>query len=161
MSTAQDPPEPDPLEDLPSPIIGDPTSPSEEDRLVAELLLHSIDVPALVSAVEAQEPADAADTLESLGGNEAAEVLGNMDIELAAEALAEMLRPLGRGVLDDLIEEDPQSAAGLLESMAPDDATDFLRELDPDHSEQLLVLMGAPQAALLRDLIIAVAPVQV
>ena len=153
MSTAQEPPEPNPLEDLPNPIIGDPTALSEEDRRVAELLSHSIDVPALVSAVEAQEPADAADTLESLGGNQAAEVLGHMDIELAAEALAEMLRPLGQGVLSDVIEEDPQSAAGLLESMAPDDATDFLRELDPTLCEQLLILMIAPRAALLRELL--------
>ena len=153
MSTAQEPPEPNPLEDLPHPIIGDPTALSEEDRRVAELLSHSIDVPALVSAVEAQEPADAADTLESLGGNQAAEVLAHMDIELAAEALAEMLRPLGQVVLADVIEEDPQSAAGLLESMAPDDATDFLRELDPTLCEQLLILMIAPRAALLRELL--------
>ncbi|MAJ46917.1 MAG: magnesium transporter [Planctomycetes bacterium TMED75] len=153
MSMNRDPQESEPLPDLPQHIIEDPTALSEEDRRVAELLSHSIDVPALVSAVEAQEPADAADTLESLGESEAAEVLGRMDIELAAEALAEMLRPLGQGVLEDLIEEDLAAAAGLLEAMAPDDATDFLRELESQTTEELFVLMSAPSAALLRELL--------
>ena len=153
MSRDQEHPEPDPGEDLPRPIIEDPTALSEQDRRVAELLSHSIDVPALVSAVEAQEPADAADTLESLDGTKAAEVLENMDIELAAEALAEMLRPLGQAVLEDLIEANSPSAAGLLEAMAPDDATDLLQELDPARCEELLVLMSAARAALIRELL--------
>ena len=40
-----------------------PGEPSAEDRRVEELMQHSIDVPELADAVEAQEPADAAVTL--------------------------------------------------------------------------------------------------
>ena len=153
MSMNQDPREPEPLKDLPRHIIEDPTALSEKDRRVAELLSHSVDVPALVSALEAQAPADAADTLESLDESEAADVLGHMDIELAAEALAEMLRPLGQGVLEALMEADLPAAAGLLEAMAPDDATYFLRELESPVTDELLSLMNAPRAALLHELL--------
>ena len=150
---AQEPPEPDHIEDLPHPVIEDPTAPSEEDRRVAELLSNSLDVPALVRAIEAQGPADAADTLEALAGGEAARVLKGMDIDLASEALAEMLPPLGQVVLEELIEQDPLATAELLEAMAPDDATGFLRELGLERAEGLLVLMPAPRAALLRELL--------
>ena len=48
-----------------------------------------------------------------------------MDIESASEALSEMLRPLGLGVFEDIITENPVYAGSILEAMAPDDATGF------------------------------------
>jgi len=133
--------------------IEDPTAPSDDDRRVAEMLLHTIDVPVLATAVEAQEAADAADTLESLEESDAAEVLGVMDVESAAEALAEMVRPLGVSVLADLLEEDVEFAASLLEAMAPDDATDFLQELGEESRTDLLAAMSPTRVVQLRELL--------
>ena len=50
----------------PSTVIENPAEASAEDHRVARLLQHTIDLPILASAVEAQDPADAADTLETL-----------------------------------------------------------------------------------------------
>ena len=135
------------------PVIEDPPALSDEDRLVAEMLEHTIDVPILATAVEAQEAADAADTLEALEESDAAEVLGRMDIESAAEALAEMVRPLGISVMSDLLMENEQYAAELLEAMAPDDATDFLRQIDEPTQQSIFSSIAAPRAALLRELL--------
>ncbi len=55
--------------------IEDVAETSPQDERVAELLEHSIDVPVLADAVQQQEAADAADTLETLQQEEAAEVL--------------------------------------------------------------------------------------
>ena len=133
--------------------IEDPTSLSEEDLRVAALLQGPTDLPTLASAVEAQEAADAADTLEILEESEAADLLETMDIESASEALSEMLRPLGLGVFEDLINENPAYAGGILEAMAPDDATDFLQGILPKMRDRLLGEMSAGRAVLLRGLL--------
>ena len=52
------------------PHIEDVGETSPHDERVAELIEHTIDVPVLASAVEQQEAADAADTLETLTGAE-------------------------------------------------------------------------------------------
>lgn len=135
------------------PVIEDPSSLSEEDRRVAKMLEHTIDVPVLATAVEAQEAADAADTLEALEESDAAEVLGKMDVDSAAEALAEMVRPLGSSVFSDLVDEDEAYAAALMEAMAPDDATDFLQELDDVKRESVLARVVGSRAVLLRELL--------
>ena len=137
----------------PGPVIGHPSTPSEEDLRVAAMLEHTIDVPVLASAVEAQESADAADTLEALSGSEAAEVLGKMGVDAAGEALAEMVLPLASSVLVDLIQDDIGFAAAMLESMAPDDATDLLQELDHADRESLLGEMPPAPANGLRRLL--------
>mgnify|MGYP001090582015 FL=1 len=49
----------------PSTVIENPAEASAEDHRVARLLQHTIDLPILASAVEAQDPADAADTLDA------------------------------------------------------------------------------------------------
>ncbi len=105
-----------------------------------------VDLPALATAMEQQEAPDAADTLESLEDEQAAEVLGEMDDQLAADALTEMQVPLAVGVLDDLIDEDPQYAALLLELMEPDDAADLLQALDEDRRNTVLGAIDAPLA---------------
>ena len=137
--------DPEPSEVPVDPVIDDPTAPRDEDLLVARMLEHTIDLPELASAVEAQESADAADTLENLSGSDAARVLARMDVDAAAEALAEMVLPLAASVLVDLVEEDVAFAGSMLESMAPDDAVDLLQELEPPARE--LVLREMPRAA--------------
>ena len=77
---AGDPPSGEALRGRRSTVIENPADASPEDHHVRRLLQHTIDVPVLASAVEAQDPADAADTLETLDGGEAAGVLEEMEI---------------------------------------------------------------------------------
>ncbi|MCH2160808.1 MAG: magnesium transporter [Phycisphaerales bacterium] len=135
------------------PVIENPTMTSPEDDHVAALLEHSLDVSILASAVEAQEAPDAADTLESLDEGDAAQVLEEMDLDSAAEALSHMLPPLASSVLDDLVEENPQLCARLLESMPADDAADLLQDFDSEICEGLLSKMSAGTRDVLRQLL--------
>lgn len=128
------------------------------DARVAQLLEHSIDVPRLAAAVEQQEPADAADTLEEIveefDEGEAGDLLVAMDDRKAADALAEMELPLAVGVIEDLLAEDRSDyAVTLIQLMQPDDAVDLLGELDDERREQVLVGMPAASAAGLRRLL--------
>ncbi len=136
-----------------TPHIEDVGEVSPQDERVADLIEHTIDVPVLAEAVELQEAADAADTLESLAEEEAADVLEQMDDQSAAEALAEMQTPLAVGVLQDLVEEDLGYAVRLLTAMAPDDAVDLLQEVAESFREEVLATMPLVEAAALRNLI--------
>ena len=124
--------------EAPRTVIDNPVESSLEDRRVAELLEHSIDVPVLASAVGAQEPADAADTLEGLDESEAADVLEEMDLDDAAIALSHMVAPLAVSVLEDIVQQDPVFAARLLAEMSADDAVDLL-QLPPDGTVRSLL----------------------
>lgn len=119
---------PTPKEPRVEPQIDNPVDASPEDKRVAALLQHTLDVPVLASAVEAQDAADAADTLEALAGADAAIVLEEMDLEAAAHALAHMLAPLASSVLSDLATANPEYAARLIEQMPLDDAADVLQD---------------------------------
>ena len=134
--------------------IENPLESSPEDELVAELMEHTIDVPVLASAVEAQEPADAAETLETLPESDAADILEKMDLESAAEALSHMMAPLASGVLDDLAMEGPVYAARLLEQMAPDDAADLLQDSSQETRERILKLMSSSARSVLNSLLL-------
>ena len=125
---SQSPAEPQ-VESAPTSHVEDVAETSPYDERVAALLEHSIDVPVLAEAVEQQEAADAADTLETLPEEEAAEILEQMDDQSAAEALAEMQAPLAVRVMEEEIDEDISYAAKLVELMAPDDAADLLQEI--------------------------------
>jgi len=144
---------PTPPEARETPHIEDVVESSPQDERVAELIEHTIDVPVLAEAVEQQEAADAADTLESLAEEEAADVLEQMDLQAAAEALAEMQAPLAVGVVQDVVDEDLGYASRLLGAMAPDDAADLLQELPVRFREQVLAAMPLDDAAALRKLI--------
>ena len=130
-----------------------PLEASHEDRRVEELISTGAEAPELAVAVEAQEAADAADTLERLPEHEAIEVLGEMEFEAAAEALAHMVPALAAGVVEELAEDRPKIAARLLEEMAPDDATDLLQELAAMPRERVLAAMSAETLRRLRDLL--------
>jgi len=126
---------------------------SAQDERVAELIEHTIDVPVLAEAVEQQEAADAADTLEALAEEEAADVLEQMDDRAAAEALAEMQAPLAASVMQDLVDEDLAYAGRLVQVMAPDDAADLLQGMAPSYREEVMAAVPLGSAAALRKLI--------
>ncbi len=135
------------------PPTEDVSATSPEDDHVAALLAQSIDVPALAEAVERQQAADAADTLEHLE-EDAAGVLVAMEENAAAEALAEMRSPLAAGVIEDLLDEGRADyASHLLHLMAPDDAADLLQALDEHHREALYRDMPSEGEADLRRLV--------
>jgi magnesium transporter len=142
------PPQPDPTSH-----IEDVGEASPRDERVAELIEHTIDVPVLASAVEQQEAADAADTLETLAEEEAADVLEQMDDQAAADALAEMQTPLAVGVVEDLVDEELGYAATLIQLMAPDDAVDLLQAMEASYREEVLAALPLASAAALRRLI--------
>lgn len=133
--------------------VEDVSDPSPHDKRVAELMSHTIDVPVLASAVELQAAADAADTLEDLEEDEAAEVLHEMKDRAAASALSEMEMPLAAGVMEDLIDEDSSHAGRLIEQMADDDAADLLQALDEPYRERLLGMIDRVPAKELVELI--------
>ncbi|MCH8315501.1 MAG: magnesium transporter [Planctomycetes bacterium] len=149
---SQSPAEPQ-VESAPTSHVEDVAETSPHDERVAALLEHSIDVPVLAEAVEQQEAADAADTLETLHEEEAAEVLEQMDDQSAAEALAEMQAPLAVRVIEEEIDEDIAYAAKLIELMAPDDAADLLQEIGDSYREEVLAAMPLATATKLRELI--------
>ena len=138
---------------LEEPIVEFTEVVSPADEHVAQLMSHTIDVSALASAVTKQKAADAADTLEDLDDDEAAEVIGLMDDQSASDALAEMEDPLAVTIIEDLIDDDrKQYAATLLTTMAPDDAVCIIRLLDKSITEQLIVCMPVGHARQLRQL---------
>ncbi len=138
----------------PDDAIEDPREESAEDVRVEELIEEEAPVEELADAVEQQEPADAADTLESLPGEEAAEVVSEMEIDAAADALSHMATPLAVSVIEDLIDEDPAYAGLLLGAMAPDDATDLLQVLPARDRDRLLAHMATLTAHRLRELMV-------
>ena len=128
--------------------------PSPEDQRVDALLqADKVDLPGLAEAIEAQEPSDAAETLEQIGEAVAVEVIEEMETESAAEALAHMHPTLAVSVLEDLIEEDPSYAGQLIEEMAPDDATDLLQNLTDASRDRLLGTLGKVEAVKFRRLL--------
>ena len=141
------------VEQSPTSPVEDVAETSPEDERVAQLLEHTIDVPVLAEAVQQQEAADAADTLEALDEEEAAEVLEQMDDQAAAEALAEMQGPLAVRVIEEEIDEDISYATKLIELMAPDDAVDLLQEIEDTYREEVLAAMPLATAGKLRQLI--------
>jgi magnesium transporter len=131
--------------------VSEVTSP--EDQHVATLMSHTIDIPALATAVTKQKAADAADTLEDLDDVEAAEVIELMEDHSAADALSEMEVPLAVTIIEDLFEDDrKQYAATLLTIMAPDDAVSIFRGLEDKFIEPLFVCMPVSSARKLRQL---------
>lgn len=126
---------------------------SPEDERVADLMLHTIDVSAIATAITKQKAADAADTLEDLDDVEAAEVIELMDDQTAADALAEMETPLAVTIVEDLIDDNLKDyVATLLTIMAPDDAVSVIRLLDDVVAEQIFVCMHVGDARKLRQL---------
>lgn len=135
-------------------IVSDPSVETPEDVRVDDLIESEAPADQIADAVEQQEPADAAKTLETLPQDEAADVVGEMEVDSAADALSHMAVPLAVSVLEDLIEDDPAYAGRMLSEMAPDDATDLLQALPRADRDRLLSLMAAGPALQLRELMV-------
>ena len=132
--------------------VVDANEPTPEDELVEQLLLHEIVPSVFADAVEQQEDADAAETLEQIGEAAAIEIIEEMETESAAQALAHMHPSLAVSVLEDLVEEDPTYAGQLIEEMDPDDATDLLQNLSDASRDRLLGTLGKVEAVKFRRL---------
>ncbi|MEC9372572.1 MAG: CBS domain-containing protein, partial [Planctomycetota bacterium] len=119
-----------------------------EDRIAA-LIEASAGPEAIAREMQSQEPADAADILETLAPDASLQVLNQMDLDSAAEALSHMELPLAVSVLEDLEAKD---AGALLARMEPDDAADILQELNKEDANELLRAMPRRKAAKLGQL---------
>lgn len=134
--------------------VSDPRIETAEDARVDDLIESDASPEAIADAVEQQDAADAATTLETLPQDEASDVVGEMEVDAAADALSHMSIPLAVSVIEDLIEENPSFAGRMLSEMAPDDATDLLQALPKQDRDRLLALMGAGTALNLRELMV-------
>ena len=84
------------------------------------------------------DPADTADLLEEVGGDKRETVFAMLDPETASEVLVEM-EP---SYIDDLIEDMEAIKLGrIADEMAPDDAADFVGDLDDDLQPRVLAHM--------------------
>lgn len=103
-----------------------------------------------VADIEAQHPADAAETIEGLDLTDQVKFIKQLPIKDAADSIAEMedrdqkllMQSLNRGL-----------AARIVEQMAPDDATDLLEELDDELRQALLRRVPAEERAELKTLL--------
>ncbi|CCH47693.1 magnesium transporter [Pseudodesulfovibrio piezophilus] len=114
-------------------------------------LVEEKDFEGLTAAeLEAQHPADAAETIEGLDISDQVKFVKQLPIKDAAESIAEMddndqkalIQHLNRGL-----------AARIVERMAPDDATDLLVGLDDDLRQALLKRVPEEERAELKTLL--------
>ncbi|BDQ36104.1 magnesium transporter MgtE [Pseudodesulfovibrio nedwellii] len=100
--------------------------------------------------IEAQHPADAADTIEGLDISDQVKFIKQLPVKDAADSIAEM---------DDLDQQalivnlNKGLAARILEHMAPDDATDLLEGLEEEQRRALLNMVTAEDRAELNTLL--------
>ncbi|QJB57794.1 magnesium transporter [Pseudodesulfovibrio sp. zrk46] len=100
--------------------------------------------------IEAQHPADAAETIEGLDIADQVKFIKQLPTKDAADSIAEMenhdqkvlIQSLNRGL-----------AARIVEQMSPDDATDLLEELDYELQQALLRRVPAEDRAELKTLL--------
>ncbi|GIU91383.1 MAG: magnesium transporter MgtE [Acidimicrobiia bacterium] len=103
------------------------------------------------SALAEAHPGDAADILEALSGEVAAELLTELDTDDAAELLEELRDDLAADLLLDLPVTD---AAEVLAEMSPEEAADVLAKIeDPETVESLLELLPDEEATEVRQLL--------
>lgn len=96
-------------------------------------------------------PADIAEILTDLDGNERASMFRSLDTETAADALAEVDDP--RIQTELLRTVSAEHAADILEEMQPDEAADLLGELPDETSRELLHKMEDDEARDVRELL--------
>lgn len=110
------------------------TARSRPDEAEEYLETHRLEWEALAGST----PADAADILEALPEEAAANLIGDLAISDAADVLDEM---------------NPAAAADLLEEMSPGDAADLLEEMQSDHAADVVgALEERPRHEILDEL---------
>ncbi len=135
-------------------LVSDPRTETPEDARVDDLIESDASPEVIADAVEQQDAADAATTLETLPQEDASDVVSEMEVDAAADALSHMAVPLAVSVIEDLIDDDPAYAGRVLSEMAPDDATDLLQALPKNDRDRLLSMMAAGTALRLRELMV-------
>ncbi|NDV20537.1 magnesium transporter [Pseudodesulfovibrio sp. JC047] len=100
--------------------------------------------------IEAQHPADAADTIEGLDMTDQVKFIKQLPVKDAADSIAEMDSPDQQALIVNL---NKGLAARILEQMAPDDATDLLEGLEEEQRRALLSMVTAEDRAELKTLL--------
>lgn len=100
--------------------------------------------------IEAQHPADAAETIEGLDITDQVKFIKQLPIRDAAESIAEMEEHDQKLLIEHL---NHGLAARIVEEMSPDDATDLLEYLDDAHQQAILKRVPAEERAELRTLL--------
>lgn len=121
----------------------------DADERVEALIEAEAGAQELAAAMGEQEPADAAETLETLEPKESKEVVHEMDNESAADALSHMDPALAATVLLDMEDGEVAQIIGL---MAPDDAADIIQELPKRVADHILTLLAPRVAAIVGKL---------
>jgi len=92
----------------------------------------------LRKGLQALDPADLADFMEELPGDERDRVFEMLDVETASEVIVE-LEP---GFVEDVVEAmTSDEIADLADQMAPDDAADFLADMEEGQRASVLAAM--------------------
>eukprot|EP00828_Plagiopyla_frontata_P017320 TRINITY_DN22495_c0_g1_i1.p1 TRINITY_DN22495_c0_g1~~TRINITY_DN22495_c0_g1_i1.p1 ORF type:complete len:224 (+),score=60.61 TRINITY_DN22495_c0_g1_i1:65-736(+) len=100
--------------------------------------------------IEAQHPADAAETIEGLDISDQVKFIKQLPIKDAADSIAEMEDHDQRELIQNL---NRGLAARIVEQMSPDDATDLLEELDDELRHALLNRVPEEERAELKTLL--------
>ena len=101
-------------------------------------------------AVSRVDPADLADFIEELSSQDRDRVFHMLDLETASDVLVE----LQHNYVDEVVEDLPSAQiADLAGQMAPDEAADFLSDLDEEQSKLVLAAMKPTDRAEMRELL--------
>lgn len=118
----------------------------EPDAVEAYLDTHSEEWEALAAA----DPHDAADILEELDADAAADLLAELDPIPAGNVLDEIRADLGAEILDELPDE---RVSEVISAMDGDMAADLLAALDPEEQEAVLARLEPDVSLELRSLL--------
>ncbi len=154
-SSAHDVASPSTSDNAARPVLEDVTADSTRDQEVARLLAEpeevSLDV--LAPALTALEPADAADALEEIASDAAANVVVRLPEDDAAADLAAMETHWAAEILRQVFTDyGPATVARYLDRMEADDAVDILQALPEEEREPILDDIEPRRAVQLKQL---------
>lgn len=138
------------------PVLEDVTAESEQDQTVARMLSGSemVNVDMLAPAVQALEPADAADALEEIEADAAAHVVMRMPEDEAAADIAAMETHWAVEVLRQVLTDyGPETVARYVDRMEADDAVDILQAMTEEERERLFDVLPPTSAVHLKQLL--------
>jgi len=96
-------------------------------------------------------PADIADVLDVMDSEDAALVLGLLDLETASDILAEMEEASRVPLIEHV---DPRELATLVEEMPTDDAADLVGDLDEEAAEEVLSHVAPQEREEIKELLV-------
>ncbi len=138
------------------PLLEDVTAESPLDQTVARILSASelVNVDVLAPAVQALEPADAADALEEIEMDAAANVVVRMPEDEAAADIAAMETPWAVEVLRQVMTDyGAEIASRYLDRMEADDAVDILQAMTEEERERIFDVLAPASAVHFKQLL--------